>query len=134
MHMKPQGKSSGQKRFSPSVLRELQAAYRQLDRAARRQPWLVQGSVNVVAPKSPAASVTYTWTRKVRAKTVTVALSHEQSVAFRQAIEANRQIEAALSRLRELSQTALLAEVPGVPKRRLDVRPNAEAKTVPKGA
>jgi hypothetical protein len=132
--MKPQGKSSGKRNFSPSVLRDLQAAYRALDRAIRRQPWLVQGSVNVVAPKSPTASVTYTWTRKVRAKTVTVALSQDQAAAFRSAIEANRQIETALTRLRDLSQTAFLAEVPGVTKRRLDVRQNAEAKSVQKGA
>ena len=132
--MKPQDKSSGQIRFSAAVRGDLQAAYRALLRTVRRSPWLVQGSVNVVAPKSPAASVTYTWTRKVRAKTATVALSRQQSVAFRKAVEANRQIEAALNRLRQVSQAALLAEVPGVTKRRLDVPQNAEAKNVPKRA
>ena len=132
--MKPQDKSSGQIRFSATVRRDLQAAYRALLRTVRRHPWLVQGSLNVVAPKSPAASVTYTWTRKVRAKTATVALSRQQSVAFRKAVEANRQIEAALNRLRQVSQAALLAEVPGVTKRRLDVPQNAEAKSVPKRA
>ena len=132
--MKPQDKSSSQMRFSAAVRRDLQAAYRALLRTVRRYPWLVQGSVNVVAPKSPAASVTYTWTRKVRAKTATVALSRQQSVAFRKAVEANRQIEAALNRLRQVSQAALLAEVPGVTKRRLDVPQNAEAKSVPKCA
>ena len=116
------------------MIREMHNAYRALDRAVRRHPWLVQGSVNVVAPKSPGGNTTYTWTRKVRAKTVTVALSHEQSAAFRHAIEANRQIEEALSRLRAVSQTALLADVPGVTKRRLDVPKNAEAKSVPKRA
>jgi hypothetical protein len=131
--MKRQDKSSSKTRFSALVLRDLQAAYRTLDRAAGRQPWLVQGSVNVVAPKSTAASVTYTWTRKVRAKTITVALSQKQAVAFRRAISANRQIEAALSRLRQVSQAALLAKVPGVTQRRLDVPQNAEAKNVPKG-
>jgi hypothetical protein len=132
--MKPQDKSSGKMRFSAAVRRDLQAAYRALVRTVRRHPWLVQGSVNVVAPKSPSASVTYTWTRKVRAKTATVALSRQQSVAFRKAVEANRQIEAALNRLRQVSQAALLAEVPGVTKRRLDVPQNAEAKSVPKRA
>ena len=131
--MKRQDKSSGKTRFSASVLRDLQAAYRTLDRAACRQPWLVQGSINVVAPQSPAARVTYTWTRKVRAKTITVALSHKQAVAFRRAILANRQIEAALSRLRQVSQAALLTEVPGVTQRRLNVPQNVEAKNVPKG-
>ena len=107
-----QGKSSGKRRFSASALRDLQNAHRAMERAVGRRPWLAQGSVNVVPPKSPAATVTYTWTRKVRAKTVTVALSPKQANAFRQAIKANRQIEAVLSRLREVSQAALLAEVP----------------------
>ena len=121
-------------RFSAAVRRDLQAAYRALLRTVRRHPWLVQGSVNVVAPKSPAASVTYTWTRKVRAKTATVALSRQQSVAFRKAVEANRQIEAALNRLRQVSQAGLLAEIQGVTKRRSDVAQNTEAKSVPKRA
>ena len=105
-----------------------------LERAVCRQSCLVQGSVNELAPKTSGGNTTYTWTRKVRAKTVTVALSREQSVAFRQAIKANRQLEAALSRLRDMSQTALLTEVPGVTKRRLDGLQNAAEKTVPKGA
>ena len=131
--MKRPDQSSGKTRFSAFVLRDLQAAYRTLDRATGRQPWLVQGSVNVVAPQSPGGRVTYTWTRKVRAKTITVALSQKQAVAFRQAISANRRIEEALSRLRQVSQAALLAEVPGVTQRRLDVPQNAAAKNVPKG-
>jgi hypothetical protein len=119
--MKPQGKSSGVYSFSPAVIRDLKSAYGVLDRTVRRHPWLVQGSVNMVAPKTPSASVTYTWTRKVRAKTVTVALSRHQATAFRQALTANRRIEEALARLREVSQSALLTALPGVPKRRGDV-------------
>ena len=132
--MRPQDKSSGQIRFSAAVRRDLRAAYRALLRTVRRHPWLVQGSVNVVAPKSPSASVTYTWTRKVRAKTATVALSRHQSLAFRKAVEANRRVEAALNRLRQVSQAALLDEVPGVTKRRLDVPQYAQTKSVPKRA
>ena len=132
--MKRQDKSSEEAHFSASVLRDLQDAHQALVRTVSQSPWLVQGSVNVVAPKSPAASVTYTWTRKVRAKTVTVALSRQQSDAFRKAVEANRSIEAALNRLRQVSQAALLTEVPGVTKRRLEVPQNAETKNVPKGA
>ena len=132
--MKRQEQPTDKTSFSAAALRDLRAAYRTLERAVGRQPWLVQGSVNVVVPRSPASSVTYTWTRKVRAKTVTVALSPQQAAAFRQAIEANRRIEEALSRLRQLSQTALLEEVPGVTKRRLDAPQNAGTETVPKGA
>jgi hypothetical protein len=127
--MKRQAKSTGKIQFSASVLRGLNSAYRALDHTVCGHPWLVQGSVNEVAPKTTSAGVTYTWTRKVRAKTVTVALSCQQAAAFRQAIEANRQIEAALNRLRQVSQTALLEDVPGVAKRRLDGRKTAETKS-----
>lgn len=126
--MKRQDKSAGKIRFSASVLRDLNSAYRALDRTVCGHPWLVQGSVNEVAPKTTSAGFTYTWTRKVRAKTVTVALSRQQATAFRQAIEVNRRIEAVLNRLRQVSQTALLEELPGVAKRRLDGRQNAETK------
>jgi hypothetical protein len=130
--MKQQEKSAGQRRFSASALRDLQNAYRALERVVRPHPWLVQGTLNVVAPKSPSASVAYTWTRKVRAKTVTVSLSHPQATAFRKAIEVNRQVEAALSRLRQVSQAVLLAQMPGVTKRRRNGRQNAKARRVPK--
>ena len=132
--MKRQGKTSGRKRFSADILRDLQGAYQELDRALIAHPWLAQGSVNMTEPKSPTGSTTYTWTRKVRAKTVTVALSQEQSVVFRQAIEVNRQIESALSRLRELSQTALLTQVPGVTRRRAETTLTTDTKCVPKQA
>lgn len=116
--MKQQDQSSSKAIFSASALREVQAAYGALDRAVRRQPWIAQGSVNVVDPGSSSANVTYTWTRKVRAKTVTVALSRKQAGFFRKAIMANRRIEEALARLRQGCQTALLANLPGVTERR----------------
>jgi len=132
--MKQQDKSSEQAPFSASSLRQLRAAYRRMEKVLGQQPWLVQGSVNVVAPKTPGGNVTYTWTRKVRAKTVTVALSEAQADAFRTAIAANRQVEQILARLREVSQTAMLEDVPGVSRRRADSAQKQRAKTVPKGA
>jgi hypothetical protein len=132
--MKRQDKTSVPAPFSPSVWRALQAAYRRLDRAVSRQPWLLQGSVNIVAPKSPGGNVTYTWTRKIRAKTATVALSETQAHAFRAAIAANRGLEEALTHLREVSQTALLGSLPGVSRRPADLPRKQETKTVPKGA
>ena len=131
--MKEQQKSSNQEGFSPAALQALRSGYRELDRAVDQQPWLVQGSVNVVAPKSPAGSETYTWTRKVQAKTVTIALSARQAVAFRQAIAANRRIEAALKQVREVSQTALLTAVPGVTKRRSDGPQDRQHKSSQRG-
>ena len=132
--MKRQDKSTDQTRFSTSTLRQLRTAYRRMEQAVAQQPWLVQGSVNVVAPKTPGANVTYTWTRKVRAKTVTVALSEAQAEAFRTAIAANRQVEDILARLREVSQTALLEGVPGVSRRRADLPRKQGSQNVPKGA
>jgi len=131
--MKKQDKSFGKKTFPASVLRELQSAYRMLERASRAHPWLVLGTVNVIAPKSPSGSVLYTWTRKVRAKTVTVALSQKQAVAFRRAIAVNRRIEDALSRLREVSQTALRSSLPGVIKQRQIGQPARDRKSSKKG-
>jgi hypothetical protein len=115
-------------------LRRLRAAYRRLEQAVNAQPWLVQGSVNVVAPKSPGGNVTYTWTRKIRAKTATVALSETQAHAFRVAIAANRRLEEALTQLRELSQMALLDSLPSVSRRRADLPRKLMTTTVPKGA
>ena len=132
--MKQQDKSSMQAHFSAAHLRQLRAAYRRLEEVLDQQPWLLQGSVNVVAPKTSGGNVTYTWTRKVRAKTVTVALSEAQAEAFRAAIAANRQAEEILARLREVSQTALLEGVPGVSRRRADSAQKQGAKPVPKGA
>jgi hypothetical protein len=132
--MKRQDKTFGQAHFSPSIVRRLQAAYRRLEQAVSDQPWLAQGSVNVVAPKSPGGNVTYTWTRKLRGKTVTVALSETQAHAFRAAIAANRRLEEALTHLREVSQTALLDSLPSVSRRRADLPRKRMTKTVPKGA
>ena len=127
--MKRRDKSSGKRRFPAAVLRDLRDAYRALHSTACRQPWILQGSVNGVAPKSSSGNLTYTWTRKVRNKTVTVALSQEQAVAFRQAISANRRVEKDLARLREASQTALLEGLPGVTKRRLNRSEKARRKS-----
>lgn len=132
--MKQQDKSSVQTHFSASALHDLRAAYQRLEQAIARQPWLAQGSVNVVDPKSAGGNVTYTWTRKVQAKTVTVALSKAQADIFRKAITANRRVEEALARLREVSQTALLEGLPGVSRRRADSPRKQRTKTVPNRA
>jgi hypothetical protein len=132
--MKRQDKTCEQAHFSASVLRDLRSAYRQLEQAVGRQPWLAQGSVNVVAPKTPGGNVTYTWTRKVRAKTVTVALSEVQAKVFREALAANRDLEKALTRLREVSQAALMESLPGVSRHRADSARKQRTTTVPKGA
>ena len=132
--MKRQDRTRPRAHFPPSLLRQLHVACRRLEQAINGQPWLAQGSVNVVAPKSPGGNVTYTWTRKIRAKTATVALSETQADAFREAIAANRRVEKALAQLRELSQTALLDSLPGVSRRHPDLSRKQPSETVRKGA
>lgn len=91
--------------------------YERLQARLESLPWIVNGSVMKIAPRSPNANTTYTWTRKIKAKTVTVALSKQQYVAFGKAIEANRKVEKALKEMRELSERTLLASLPGVQRK-----------------
>jgi hypothetical protein len=90
--------------------RSVERCRRAAIRALGGSECLLQGTVNVLAPKSPDGKTRYTWTRKVKAKTVTVALSEKQAKAFRKAIEDNRRVETALSLLRETSMAVLLAD------------------------
>jgi hypothetical protein len=104
---------------SVSELPRWQERYRQLREKLTDVPWILQGTVIEMPPSSAAAHAkpTYIWTRKVRAKTVTVALSRQQFLAFRRAIDANRRLERVLTAMRQLSQRALLNSLPGVNKR-----------------
>jgi hypothetical protein len=105
---------------------ELKARYESLQQSLGKQPWILQGSVNErpPPPESTSARATYTWTRKVRGKTITVALSPQQARAFRRAIEANRRLEKTLAEMRRLSQQALTESLPGVKK----IDPSKKAK------
>ena len=58
------------------------------------------------------------WTRKVKAKTVTVALSDQQSELFRRAIDDHRKLEKLIDQMRALSQQVLLNSVEGPARRK----------------
>jgi hypothetical protein len=73
--------------------------------------WLTEGSVTENHPG------TWRWTRKVKAKTVTVALSPAQATAFRQAIDNHRRLEKLVKEMRALSQSYLLKSIAGPPRR-----------------
>lgn len=77
-------------------------------------PLLAQGSVFAIepAPDAPRARTRYVWTRKVKAKTVTKALTADQYARLKQALEANRTVEEALKRMREISQEAIVKATP----------------------
>jgi len=115
--MKTQEKKTSAPAFSAETLQQMHRRYDWLQKELIDLPWLLQGTVVETPPKSATARATYTWTRKVRAKTVTVALSPEQAIAFRSAIAANRRLEKALKEMRVLSQNVLMDSLPRARKR-----------------
>ena len=90
--------------------------YRQLQRALARIGYLSQGSVFERPPGQQGSR--YVWTRKVRAKTVTVALSQEQYQWLKQAVLNQRQLEKIIARMQTLSRQVLFETVPGVVRRK----------------
>jgi hypothetical protein len=74
--------------------------------------WISQGSV------FQTQNGTWCWTRKVKTKTVTVALSAQQAELFEQAIAQQRKLTALLAKMRDISQTFLLQSVPGPLRRK----------------
>ena len=77
--------------------------------------WISQGYVQDRGPG--AGGPCYQWTRKVKGKTVSVALSREQYLWLKQAIENWRMLQDTLQRLQRLSRQELFEVIPG-PKRR----------------
>ena len=71
-------------KHSLSSLRGLTPGYRQLRRQLGRIGYISQGTVFQRAPTQQGSR--YVWTRKVAAKTVTVALSKEQHEWLRRAV------------------------------------------------
>jgi hypothetical protein len=98
--------------LSPSKVRALRARYQKCQAQLAALDWISEGSVS--PNNSPA---TWRWTRKVKAKTVTVALSAVQAEAFAKAIAAHRHMERLIKEMRALSQQVLLHSLPGPTRR-----------------
>ena len=92
------------------------ARYCQLKRQLTRVGFLSQGSVFRRAPGQQGSR--YVWTRKVKAKTVTVALSEQQFRWLRQAVDNQRRLEKIVARMQTLSRQVLFETLPGVPRRK----------------
>ena len=73
--------------------------------------WLTHGSVT---PNHPGH---WRWTSKVKAKTVTMALSQEQADLFMSAIANHRKLESIIHEMRAISQEVLLKSAPGTRKK-----------------
>ena len=89
----------------------LRARFEQCQEEIRGLDWVSEGSVSENHPG------TWRWTRKVKAKTVTVALSSVQAEAFAQAIANHRRLEKLIQEMRALSQTYLLDPLAGPVRR-----------------
>ena len=92
-----------------------QEQYARLAAQLARVGWISEGSVQARAPGTGGAR--YPWTRKVKAKTVCVALSKEQYGWLKQAIANGRTVRKLLRQMQRLSREELFAAVPG-PQRR----------------
>ena len=78
--------------------------------------WISQGYVQDRGPG--AGGPCYQWTRKVKAKTVSVALSREQYEGLKAAIANWREVEEILQQMQHLSRQYLFASVPDLPRRK----------------
>jgi len=78
--------------------------------------WISEGYVQDRGPG--AGGPCYQWTRKVRGKTVSVALSREQYEWLKEAIANWRQVQQTLRAMQQLSRQVLFATVPHPPRRK----------------
>jgi hypothetical protein len=92
-----------------------QAAYGRLREQLGKTGWISQGYVQDRGPG--AGGPCYQWTRKVKGKTVSVALSQEQYLWLKEAIENWRTLQTILKEMQQLSRQVLFETLPN-PKRR----------------
>jgi hypothetical protein len=78
--------------------------------------YLSEGSV--IRRRAGTAGSPYLWTRKVKAKTVSVSLSKEQYQWLRRATRNHRQALRLLDKMSRLSRELLFQTIPGVPRRK----------------
>ncbi len=89
--------------------------YARLRARLARTQWISEGYVQDRGPG--AGGPCYQWTRKVKGKTVSVALSQEQFEWLAKAIAEWRQVQATLKEMQRLSRQVLFATLPH-PQRR----------------
>jgi virulence-associated protein VapD len=94
----------------------LSPAYRQLQKQLGQTGFVSQGSVFERRPGQQGSR--YVWTRKVRAKTVTVALSEEQYRWLKQAVANQRELDRLVHQMQTLSRKTLFENIPGVVRRK----------------
>src|SRR5437870_11985852 len=97
-------------------LPQAQRRYERLLRQLAQTGWISEGYAQ---DRGPGAGVPcYQWTRKVKAKTVSVALSKEQYAWLKEAIENWKSLQQILKTMRQLSREELFETVPGPTRRK----------------
>jgi len=97
-------------------LAKAQAHYKRLQQQLAQTRWISEGYVQNRGPG--AGGPCYQWTRKVRRKTISVALSEEQYQWLKTAIENWRQVQQSLKEMQQLSRQVLFTTVPDPPRRK----------------
>jgi len=92
-----------------------QTTYARLREQLGQTGWISEGYVQDRGPG--AGGPCYQWTRKVKGKTVSVALSQEQFQWLKEAIENWRTVQKLLKEMQRLSRQVLFETLPN-PKRR----------------
>jgi hypothetical protein len=92
------------------------ARYQTLCGQLAKVGWISEGYAQNRGPG--AGGPCYQWTRKVRNKTVSVALSKEQFDWLKQAITNWRQVQRTLKEMQRLSRQVLFETVPHPPRRK----------------
>ena len=103
-------------KLSTDELAGWQREYARLREPLARVGWISEGYVQDRGPG--AGGPCYQWTRKVRGKTVSVALSREQYEWLRDAIGQWREVQETLRQMQRLSRRVLFATVPEPPRRK----------------
>ena len=94
----------------------IQATYARLRARLGRLGWISQGYVQNRGPG--AGGPCYQWTRKVKGKTVSVALSAEQYQALRAAIANWKETQEILQQMQSLSREVIFGTLPHPPRRK----------------
>jgi len=98
-------------------LEPLQRQYLRLCGSLADIGYITQGSVLDRSKLQPPRSG-YQWTRKVAKKTITVALSREQFLSLRTAVENRRQLQRTVAKMEKLSRQILFGTLPDTSRRK----------------
>ena len=96
---------------------QLQKDYQRLRRSLARIGYISQGSVVDRSKLKPPRSG-YQWTRKVRGKTITVALSESEFGALAQAIANERELNETIRQMEQISRRILFLNRSQIGKRK----------------